>query len=117
MLRRWQPNRQAQQAQNSLPPFHACTDNSHPAPFNSYLRQGGQNLFKESCLDRMIFIGQSSLQRRASQFVLHYHAERNHQGLGNKIIRPDLDPLADEGAIRCRKRLGRLLRYYYREAA
>jgi putative transposase len=69
---------------------------------------------KESCLDRMILIGESSLQRAASQFVLHYHAERNHQGLGNKIIRPEFDPLPDEGAIRCRKRLGGLLRYYYK---
>jgi transposase InsO family protein len=42
---------------------------------------------KESCLDRMILMGELSLHRAVSQFVLQYHAERNHQGLENKIIR------------------------------
>lgn len=37
----------------------------------------------------MILIGESSLHRATAQFVLHYHHERNHQGLGNKIIRPE----------------------------
>jgi|ERR1035437_8767901 transposase InsO family protein len=72
---------------------------------------------KESCLDRMALIGESSLHRAISEFVLHYHAERNHQGLGNKIIRPEFVEFPSEGAINCRKRLGGLLRYYYREAA
>src|SRR6266702_5976803 len=52
-----------------------------------------------------------------SEFVLHYHAERNHQGLGNKIIWPEFAEFPDGGAIRSRQRLGGLLRYYYREAA
>lgn len=72
---------------------------------------------KESCLDRMVLIGESSLHRATSEFVLHYHAERNHQGLGNNIIRPEFAEFPNEGAINCRKRLGGLLRYYYREAA
>jgi len=72
---------------------------------------------KETCLDRMILIGESSLHRAVSQFVLHYHAERNHQGLENKIIRPEFPAFPSEGDVCCRKRLGGLLRYYYREAA
>jgi len=72
---------------------------------------------KESCFDRMILLGESSLRRAASQFGLHYHAERNHQGLENKIIRPEFPAFPDEGEVVCRKRLGGLLRYYYREAA
>lgn len=72
---------------------------------------------KESCLDRIVLIGESSLHRAASQFLLHYHGERNHQGLGNKIIRPEFLSFPTEGRIQCRKRLGGLLRYYYREAA
>jgi hypothetical protein len=43
--------------------------------------------------------------------------ERNHQGLGNTLIRPEFAGFTPEGAIRCRDRLGGLLRYYYREAA
>ena len=72
---------------------------------------------KESCLDRMVLIGESSLHRAASEFLLHYHAERNHQGLGNKIIRPEFAQCPSQAAINCRERLGGLLRYYYRKAA
>ena len=43
---------------------------------------------KESCLGQLILIGESSLHRAVEQFVLHYHQERNHQSLGNKIIKP-----------------------------
>jgi transposase InsO family protein len=72
---------------------------------------------KESCLERLILIGESSLRRATSQFVLHYRRERNHQGLENKIIRPEFTPFLTVGAIKCRRRLGGLLNYYHREAA
>ena len=72
---------------------------------------------KESCLDRMVVIGESSLHRATSQFALHYHAERNHQGLTNKIIHPEFVPFPTTGAVNCRQRLGGLLCYYYRDAA
>jgi transposase InsO family protein len=72
---------------------------------------------KESCLDQMVLFGEASLHRATSDFLLHYHQERNHQALENKLIRPEFNPLPTQGAIRCRKRLGGLLRYYYREAA
>jgi len=72
---------------------------------------------KESCLERMVLIGESSLHRATSQFALHYHAERNHRGLTNKIIHPEFVPFPTTGAVNCRKRLGGLLRYYYRDAA
>jgi len=41
---------------------------------------------KSECLNRMIFIGQASLQHAISNFMAHYHRERNHQGLGNELI-------------------------------
>jgi len=72
---------------------------------------------KESCVERMIFFGESALRRAVSEFALHYHTERNHQGLENKIIRPEFAEFPDMGTIRSRQRLGGLLRYYYREAA
>ncbi len=71
---------------------------------------------KEGCLNQLILIGEGSLQRATRNFMVHYHRERNHQGLENKIIQPEF-PLPTQGAIHCRKRLGGLLRYYYREAA
>ena len=43
---------------------------------------------KEECLNRMIFIGQASLRRAIWEYMAHYHKERNHQGLENRLIRP-----------------------------
>jgi transposase InsO family protein len=43
---------------------------------------------KEECLSRMIFFGQASLRHAITQFVTHYHGERNHQGLSNRLLQP-----------------------------
>lgn len=72
---------------------------------------------RESCLDHLVLIGEASLHRAISQFVLHYHHERNHQSLENKILRPEFTPFPEVGAIQRRSRLGGLLNYYYRKAA
>jgi putative transposase len=71
---------------------------------------------KEECLSRMILVGEGSLRRAVAQFREHYHQERNHQGLENKIIEPEFGS-GGEGEVQCRQRLGGLLRYYYRDAA
>jgi len=71
---------------------------------------------KESCLNRIIFFGETSLRRAVHEFVAHYHHERNHQGLGNRLILPEPSRL-EIGAIRRRQRLGGTLNYYYRSAA
>ena len=72
---------------------------------------------KESCLDRMIFFSESGLRRAIQEFIAHYHRERNHQGLGNRLIMPSSCPLPATGDIRRTQRLGGMLNYYYREAA
>ncbi len=72
---------------------------------------------KESCLDNMILFGESSLRKAVSEFVEHYHQEKNHQGLENKIIRPEFAIFPAEGSVHRRERLGGLLNYYYRKAA
>lgn len=72
---------------------------------------------REECLDRMIFFGEASLRKAVEEFVGHYNRERNHQSLGNQIIRPERAEFPVAGAICCRKRLGGLLRYYYRQPA
>jgi hypothetical protein len=43
---------------------------------------------KDECLDRMIFVGQGSLRRAVAEYMTHYHAERNHQGLDNPCASP-----------------------------
>ena len=72
---------------------------------------------KESCLERMILFGETSVRKATAQFVEHYHGERNHQGLGNRLISPeDIDRLG-QGDVARRERLGGSLNYYYRVAA
>jgi putative transposase len=38
---------------------------------------------KDECLDRIIPIGERHFRRALTEFVAHYHHERNHQGIGN----------------------------------
>jgi putative transposase len=70
---------------------------------------------REECLDRLIFFGERRLLRALDEFVAHYHRERNHQGLGNELITP-ATAAARGTRVRCRDRLGGLLRYYHRAA-
>jgi putative transposase len=72
---------------------------------------------KSECLSRMIFFGEKSLRLAVNSFLLHYHAERNHQGLSNNLIDPSGTIGCREGEIECRERLGGMLNYYYRKAA
>ena len=71
---------------------------------------------KESCVERFVLIGERSLRRAVFEFVAHYHHERNHQGLDNQLILPPATPGRPHGPIRCRHRLGGMLKYYYRPA-
>jgi putative transposase len=72
---------------------------------------------KENCLDQMIFFGEDALRNTIREFITHYHIERNHQGLENRLIVP-LEMIATGTAVvKKRERLGGLLNYYYREAA
>src|SRR5437762_10985444 len=72
---------------------------------------------KESCLERMIFFGEGSLRKAIAEFVAHYHLERNHQGLGNRLIVPIEATGETEETVQRRQRLGGMLNNYYREAA
>ena len=73
---------------------------------------------KSECFDRLILFSEGQLRRACNQFVAHYHAERNHQGLGNQLIDDNRLAANDDGEIACRERLGGLLKYYYhRDAA
>ena len=69
---------------------------------------------KRECIERMILFGERSLTRAIREFEAHYNRERNHQGVGNRL----LTPMAHgSGAVARRERLGRLLNFYYRRAA
>ena len=72
---------------------------------------------KDSCLERMVLIGEGSLRRAGREFVAHYHHERNHQGLDNRLILPLSTAPPPRGRVPCRQRLGGMLHYDSRSAA
>ena len=45
---------------------------------------------KSECLSKLIFFGEQSLRRGLNELTGHYPMERNHQGLGDKVINPEL---------------------------
>jgi transposase InsO family protein len=72
---------------------------------------------KEECLSRMIFFGVRSLRYALAEYGKHYHCERNHQGLRNRIPQPGPMNHESTARIRRRRRLGGMLSYYHRQAA
>jgi putative transposase len=72
---------------------------------------------QNECTEKMIFIGEKSLRYSLKQFEEHYNNERHHQGIGNIIPFPHQKERPSEGVIKCKTRLGGMLRRYYREAA
>src|SRR5262245_57791558 len=72
---------------------------------------------KEEALDHILMLGELSLSYVIRQYLVHYHAERTHQGLDNQLIAPALDSMNHRGRVRRRARLGGLLSYYDRDAA
>ena len=72
---------------------------------------------KDSCLERLVLIGEGARRRAGREFVAHDHHERNHQGLDNRLILPLSTAPPPRGRVQCRQRLGGMLNYYYRSAA
>ena len=68
----------------------------------------------EECLNRMILFGEGHLRRAIDEYLKHYHRERNHQGLGNRLIVPG--DANEAGEIVCNERLGGMLKFYSRAA-
>ena len=83
---------------------------------NAHLERYMRSL-KEECLDRMVFFREKSLRKAVNEYLGHYHQERNHQGMNNRLIMAGEEVGQTIGKIRCHERLGGLLRYYYRDAA
>ena len=72
---------------------------------------------KDECLHRMIFFGERSLRKATREYAAHYHGERNHQGIDNRLIEAGDRTESTVGAIECVQRLGGMLRFYHRAAA
>lgn len=74
---------------------------------------------KEECLSKLVLFGEGSLRRAVGEYVTHFLEERNHQGKGNVLLFPRKEEIigSSTGRVRCKERLGGLLKYYHREAA
>jgi putative transposase len=70
---------------------------------------------KEECLDRLIPLGERHFRQAIAEYVEHYHRERNHQGLENRLISGQ-PTIAMTSRVRRRPRLGGLLNFYQRAA-
>jgi len=71
---------------------------------------------KSECLSRMIFFSEAQLRHAIKEYVAHYHLERNHQGLGNRLLKSGAAANSD-GEVACHARLGGMLKYYSRQKA
>jgi transposase InsO family protein len=82
--------------------------NAHPKRFFGSL--------KSECLHKLILFGETATRKAVRAFVVHYHTERNHQGLGNELIVPMNRPPDIDAEIETTERIGGLLRSYRRAA-
>lgn len=72
---------------------------------------------KDECLSRMIFVGKRQLRYAINEYLAHYHAERNHQGVNNNLLAQPACASRISGPISRRQRLGGLLSFYHRSGA
>lgn len=89
------------------------------ANMNAFIERWIQSIQQE-CLDHFVVFGEDHFNYLISEYLAHYHTERPHQSLGNKPLSNSgqaADESRGDGEIRCRERLGGLLRHYYRKAA
>jgi putative transposase len=83
---------------------------------NSYAERSVLSIRTE-CLNRIVPLGENHLRQVVREYVVHYHQERNHQGLENQLIEPNKPIVDPNSEVKRKQRLGGILNYYYREAA
>jgi putative transposase len=85
---------------------------------NAYVERFIQAIQVE-CLDHFLVFGESHFDYLVKAFVEHYHTERPHQGLRNRLVTEETPPAPPDAndTILFRTRLGGLLKHYHRTAA
>jgi putative transposase len=85
---------------------------------NAFVERFIQSIQVE-CLDHFLVFGEKHFDYLVREYVEHYHAERPHQGLDNRVVIGEPPPALPDSnnEIKCRHRLGGLLKHYYRSAA
>jgi putative transposase len=75
---------------------------------------------KGECLSHFLVFGEGHFRYLVQEFVEHYNKERPHQSVGNVPLSSDPEPILlkfPSGEVKCKTRLGGLLKHYYREVA
>ena len=72
---------------------------------------------KEDVFNHLITMSERSLRYVLTEYIDHYHKERNHQGLGNRLIEARAQPMASDLPVVRNDRIGGLLSFYERQAA
>ena len=91
---------------------------------NAFVERFIQSI-RQECLDHFVILGTQHLDHLCREYAAHYHQERPHQSLDNEpIIQAWVRRQPRESValprlteIRCRSRLGGLLKSYWRKAA
>ena len=89
---------------------------SYQAPNMNAVAERWVRSVKDECLGRLILCGEKQLHGALEEYIVHYHCERAHQGLGNELIDPGPDSKPHNGDVVESERLGGLLRSYRRAA-
>ena len=71
---------------------------------------------KDECLSKLILFGEPGSRTALRAYVEHFHGEHNHQGPDNLLLFIQEEP-RKTGPVRCRERLGGLLKFYHRATA
>jgi hypothetical protein len=61
---------------------------------------------KEEFLCKVVFFGERSLRRALSEYLEHFHAERNHQGKDNILLFPRATDIRCDQREQCREQVG-----------
>jgi len=90
---------------------------------NAYIERFVQSIGQE-CLDRFVIFGPKHMDHLCREYLEYYHQDRPHQGLENELlVQPDAKAIYELSTIvrlrdiRCKRRLGGLLKSYSRKAA
>ena len=65
---------------------------------------------KHECIEKLILVGEGSLRKAVSEYVIHYNEERNHQGIDNQLINPrpgSVIPVGDPQAVESQAEIAR----------
>jgi hypothetical protein len=107
--------------------FRAIVKSGHVEPLKLPAQSPNLNAYaerwiksvKEEALSKLILFGEASLRRTLSEYLAHFHQERNHQGKVHVLLFPSSQEpkTCPNQSVCCRERLGGLLKYYHRQAA